>query len=319
MSEYAIEVQDLVKVYDGVRVLDELSFHVAHGEVLGLLGPNGAGKTTAIHILATLVQPEGGDLTVMGYDVVEEPDGVRASIALTGQFAAVDPVLTGKENLVLFGRLRGLSRTDAVNRAEELLSRFTLDDAADQRVSTYSGGMMRRLDIAVSLVVPAPVLFLDEPTTGLDPRSRNELWDVVRELRDQGLTIILTTQYLQEADLLSERIVVIDNGRLVAEGSPAELKQAAGGHACNVTPEDPRRLDELANVLGEVGPASIDHDEGLVRISDAGSRQLAALVTAAAEADIPLADVSLHSPTLDDVFLHLTDDRAEAPLEEPKP
>ncbi|MEM9747169.1 MAG: ATP-binding cassette domain-containing protein [Actinomycetota bacterium] len=307
----AIEVDRLVKTFGEQRALDDLSFHADTGEVLGVLGPNGAGKTTAINVLSTLLRPDGGSARVLGHDVVEDADQVRRSISLTGQFAAVDEALTGTENLVLFGRLRGLSKGDAASRAAALLDRFSLSDAADKGVGQYSGGMRRRLDLAVSMVVPTPVLFLDEPTTGLDPRSRNELWDVVRELRAEGLTIVLTTQYLEEADTLAERIVVIDTGRVIADGTPDELKDRAGGQACVVTPTDPDQVDDLRSALSSVGTATVE--DGTVAVAGADSARLPAVVAAAAAAGIELADVSLRRPTLDDVFLQLTDRPAVAP------
>ncbi|MEM9038543.1 MAG: ATP-binding cassette domain-containing protein [Actinomycetota bacterium] len=307
----AIEVEQLVKTFGEQRALDDLTFHVDTGEVLGLLGPNGAGKTTAINVLSTLLRPDGGTARVLGHDVVAAADEVRRSISLTGQFAAVDEALTGTENLVLFGRLRGLTKSDAMTRAAALLDRFSLSDAADKSVGQYSGGMRRRLDLSVSMVVPTPVLFLDEPTTGLDPRSRNELWDVVRELRAEGLTIVLTTQYLEEADTLAERIVVIDTGRVIADGTPDELKDRAGGQACVVTPTDPDQLDDLRSALSSVGTATVEGDA--VAVAGADSARLPAVVAAAAAAGIELADVSLRRPTLDDVFLQLTDRPAASP------
>lgn len=283
-----------------------MTFSVAAGEVLGLLGPNGAGKTTVINILSTLLVPDAGTARVAGHDVVPEAAAVRDSIALTGQFAAVDEVLTGRENLVLFGRLRRLSRDAAGQRADELLERFGLVDAAGKAGGTYSGGMRRRLDLAASLVVPAPVLFLDEPTTGLDPRSRADLWAIVRELRDGGLTIVLTTQYLEEADQLAERIVVVDHGRVVPEGTPAQLKQRAGGQACVVVPVDPGLLDEAAAALEALGDTTVDRDAGTVTLADAGPSLLVDIVRRLEEARVDLADVSLRRPTLDEVFLQLT-------------
>lgn len=312
-NKLAIQVDGLVKIYGVERALDGLSFEVAVGEVVGLLGPNGAGKTTAINVLSTLQPPDGGHAAVMGHDVVVDADAVREAIALTGQFAAVDDMLTGEENLVMFGRLRGLAQSDARARAAELLDRFSLTDAADKRVGQYSGGMRRRLDLAISLVAPADVLFLDEPTTGLDPRSRSELWDVVRELRDDGLSIVLTTQYLEEADQLAERIVVIDAGRVVAEGTPDELKAMIGGRSCAVVPDDPADTVVLMDALASLGVVSLDDDA--VVVADAGSAQLPAVVAAAAAAGVALADVTLRTPTLDDVFMQLTErhtDRATA-------
>jgi len=301
-----IVVEDLRHRFGDVIALDGVSLDVAHGEVLGLLGPNGAGKTTTINVLATLLVPDAGRAVVAGHDVVADPAAVRRLIALTGQFAALDDVLTGRENLVLFGRLRGLRATESGARADELLERFSLTDAATKRVGTYSGGMRRRLDLAASLVVAAPVLFLDEPTTGLDPRSRLELWDVVRELRDDGLTIVLTTQYLEEADQLADRIVVIDHGRVVAEGTPTQLKAQAGGQSCVVTPVDPQQLRECSDVVAAFGEPIVDVEAGTVTIADAGPAVLGDLIGHLTAAGIELADVSLRRPTLDEVFLQLT-------------
>ncbi|MEO0495094.1 MAG: ATP-binding cassette domain-containing protein [Actinomycetota bacterium] len=303
-----IEVDGLVKTFGEHRALDGLSFTAAPGEVLGVLGPNGAGKTTAINVLSTLLAPDGGSASVCGHDVAAEPEAVRRSIALTGQFAAVDELLTGRENLVLFGRLRSLSKAAARARADELLERFSLTDASEQRVGEYSGGMRRRLDLAASMVVPAPVLFLDEPTTGLDPRSRNELWDVVRELRDDGLTIVLTTQYLEEADRLADHIVVIDAGRVIASGTADELKSGIGGGACVVTPLDARESAALAEALSSLGRTEIDDETtGAVAVLNAGDLPLIEVVQVASAAGIGLDDVARRRPTLDDVFLQLTD------------
>ncbi|MEM8902926.1 MAG: ATP-binding cassette domain-containing protein [Actinomycetota bacterium] len=302
-----IEVEGVVKRFGDHAALDGVTFHVEAGEVVGLLGPNGAGKTTAVNVLATLLRPDAGIARVAGYDVVADPDAVRRSISLTGQFASLDDVLTGFENLVLFGRLRELSRSDARAKAGELLERFSLADAGDRPVSTYSGGMRRRLDLAASLVVPTPVLFLDEPTTGLDPRSRAELWGVVRELRDGGLTVVLTTQYLEEADQLAERIVVLDRGSVVAEGTPNELKSRAGGQACVVAPVDAQRLDEVAALLADLGEVGLDRELGTATLPDTGPALLTEVLRRLGEAGIEVADISLRRPTLDEVFLQLTE------------
>lgn len=306
-SQPAIEARGVVKTFGDVRALDGLDLHVDRGEVVGLLGPNGAGKTTIINVLTTLLRPDEGTVTVAGHDVVTQAHAVRTAIALTGQFAAVDDILTGHENLVLFGRLRGLTPQAARARADELLDKFSLTSAGKKRVGTYSGGMRRRLDLAASLVVPADVIFLDEPTTGLDPRSRNELWDVVRELRDQGLTIVLTTQYLEEADQLAERIVVIDSGKVIAEGTPEELKEAAGGRSIVAAPTEPSQGKTLEAALRSFGDTSIDDETGAVTVSGAQASSLARVAMAAEHADVELADLSVRVPTLDDVFLQLTD------------
>ncbi|MEL6981144.1 MAG: ATP-binding cassette domain-containing protein [Actinomycetota bacterium] len=306
MAADGIQADGLVKRFGETTALDGVSFEAGRGEVLGLLGPNGAGKTTAVSVLATLLRPDAGTATVDGHDVVADPASVRRSIALTGQFAALDEALTGHENLTLFGRLRGLSRSAAQARAAELLERFDLVDAADGRVSSYSGGMRRRLDLAASLVDHVPILFLDEPTTGLDPRSRATLWEMVRELRSEGRTIILTTQYLEEADQLADRIVLIDNGRVVVNGTPDDLKRTAGGQSCVVAPVDPGRLDEVAKLLDERGAVAVDLDLGIVTIPDTEAADLSAILQRLAQAGIEVADVSLRRPTLDEVFLDLT-------------
>ncbi|MCY4194430.1 MAG: ATP-binding cassette domain-containing protein [bacterium] len=300
-----VQIEEVAHSFGSTVALNGVSFEVEAGEVLGLLGPNGAGKTTMINVLSTLLVPDRGRALVAGHDVVAQASSVRELIALTGQFAALDDVLTGRENLILFGRLRSLSKRHATRRAEELLERFSLVDAADKRVGSYSGGMRRRLDIAASLVVATPVLFLDEPTTGLDPRSRAELWQVVRALRDDGLTIILTTQYLEEADQLSERIVVLNHGRVVAEGSPDELKQLAGGQACVVMPVDLGQLEECASALAPFGTPVVDRDIGSVTVPDAGPGALSSII--AHLEGIDLTDISLRRPTLEEVFLQITD------------
>ncbi|BDV31690.1 ATP-binding cassette domain-containing protein [Microbacterium terricola] len=280
---HAIETRGLRKAYGGQSVLDGLDLTVAAGEVFALLGPNGAGKTTTIGILTTLVRPDGGTATVGGVDVVADPRGVAQRISLTGQSAAVDEVLTGTENLVMLGRLSGLTPRRARDRADELLDRFDLADAAARRVGTYSGGMRRRLDLALSFVVTPQVLFLDEPTTGLDTRSRRELWDVIRELASEGTTVFLTTQYLEEADRLADRIAVLDGGRLVAGGTPAELKARAGADVVELRDADGMLLHEA-------------HTDGTA----ADIRR--ALDAFGDDAGV----ISIRRPTLDDVFLALT-------------
>jgi ABC-2 type transport system ATP-binding protein len=280
-----VETHDLVKTYDGRAVLDGISLTVAQGEIFALLGPNGAGKTTTISILTTLAQPDGGTALVAGHDVVRHRDEVTRRIALTGQSAAVDDVLTGRENIVMLARLRGLGRAQARSRADELLRRFDLIDAADRRVGSYSGGMRRRLDLALSFVTTPQVLFLDEPTTGLDTRSRRELWDVIRSLTGAGVTVLLTTQYLEEADQLADRIAVLDGGRIVAEGTPAALKARVGGATVQLH-------DSHGAVLAESATDGTTH----------GVR--AAL--ARWETEGLGGEVTIRRPSLDDVFLDLT-------------
>ena len=282
----AVETHDLVKTYDGRAVLDGISLAVAPGEIFALLGPNGAGKTTTISILTTLTQPDGGTALVAGHDVVRHRDEVTRRIALTGQSAAVDDVLTGRENIVMLARLRGLGRAQARSRADELLRRFDLADAADRRVGSYSGGMRRRLDLALSFVTTPQVLFLDEPTTGLDTRSRRELWDVIRSLTGAGVTVLLTTQYLEEADQLADRIAVLDGGRIVAEGTPAALKARVGGATVQLH-------DTHGAVLAESATDGTTHG---VRAA------LARWETEGVD-----GEVTIRRPSLDDVFLDLTD------------
>ncbi|MEM7091736.1 MAG: ATP-binding cassette domain-containing protein [Actinomycetota bacterium] len=308
-----VRVEALTKSFGEVHALAGVTFEARPGTVLGLLGPNGAGKTTTVEILATLVQPDSGTATIAGHSVVDEPDAVRERIALTGQFAAVDEVLTGRENLEMFARLRGLGRGEAAARADLLLDQFSLAEAGERRSGTYSGGMRRRLDIAASLVVPPAVLFLDEPTTGLDPRSRAEVWEAVRELRDGGLTVILTTQYLEEADQLADDIVVLNHGRIVASGTPAELKGQLGATSCAVTLVDAAQLPSVAERLQAFGETTVDAETGSVTVANAGADELVSIVTALGEAGVAVADVSLRQPTLDDVFFALTED--SSPIE----
>ncbi|MBL7502694.1 ATP-binding cassette domain-containing protein [Frankia sp. CNm7] len=306
----AVEADALVKTFGDIRALDGLSLRVEAGTILGLLGPNGAGKTTAINVLTTLLRPDSGHARVAGHDVVDEPALVRASIGVTGQFASLDAGLTPRENLVLFGRLMKLGRAEARRRAAELLERFALTEAADQRTGTLSGGTRRRLDLAASITREPAVLFLDEPTTGLDPRSRLALWQAVRELRASGITILLTTQYLEEADELADRVTIIDRGKVVAEGTAAQLKQRVGGAVCHITIADPTDRQLVADALTSLGPVSLTSDG--VSLPASGPETLVAVVRQLDEArhgGLPIAqvdDIGLRRPTLDDVFLALT-------------
>jgi ABC-2 type transport system ATP-binding protein len=304
-----IEAEGLTKRYGSVVALDGLDLAVAAGTVLGLLGPNGAGKTTAVRVLTTLLRPDAGRATVTGLDVVEQPEEVRRRIGLSGQYAAVDETLTGYENLEMIGRLYRLGRRRAQTRARELLERFTLSDAADRPVKTYSGGMRRRLDLAGSLVAEPSVLFLDEPTTGLDPRSRVTMWEVIRELVSQGTTLLLTTQYLEEADRLADEIVVIDQGRAIARGDADALKAEVGGERIELIVRDADRVDEARAILTRVAVGQVVVDgqgTGLTAPVQGGPDTLMQVLRELDAAGLTLLDVGLRRPTLDDVFLALT-------------
>jgi ABC transporter DrrB family efflux protein len=317
----AVRVEGVVKRFGSTTALAGVDLEVAEGMVFGLLGPNGAGKTTLIRILATLLEPDAGRAELLGHDVVSESASVRELLALTGQFAAVDELLTGRENLEMFGRLFRLSRAEARRRASELLERFELVEAADRPAKTYSGGMRRRLDLASSLLTQPRVLFLDEPTTGLDPRSRNEIWEIVRDLRREGTTILLTTQYLEEADQLADEIAVIDHGRVIAEGTGNELKDRVGGQILEVELTDVRQRDEAEAALARVGCGAPEEEDGRPnRLTLPAPRESLVLVEEAAaelrRAGIGVSDMGLRRPTLDDVFLQLT---GQAPGENGKP
>lgn len=312
-----IEVEGLFKSFGEVQALNGLQLSVSEGSVLGLLGPNGAGKTTAVSIMTTLIPADSGRVTVAGIDVATRSAEVRRHIGLSGQYAAVDEYLTGFENLDLVGRLYHLGAKRARVRARELLERFSLTEAADRPVGTYSGGMRRRLDLAGSLVASPPVLFLDEPTTGLDPRSRNELWDVIRELVDGGTTLLLTTQYMEEAEQLADDIVVIDNGQKIAHGTADQLKTQTGGERIELTLVSDHDLEKAERILSGVSIESVQIENKAVSapVSD-GARSLTRALRALDDAGIELADVELRRPTLDEVFLSLTGHVAETELKE---
>ena len=307
-----IELDRVAKTFDGnILALQDISFSVAAGSVCALLGHNGAGKTTTINILSTLMRPSYGTAIVAGHDVVQDPAGVRAAISMTGQVAALDWQLTGRENLVMFARLRGLRRKDAHARADALIEQFDLADAADRGVTTYSGGMRRRVDIAAALVVTPRVLFLDEPTTGLDPRSRRTVWDLVSSLAAQGVTVLLTTQYLEEADKLSDSIVVIDHGRVIANGTAEDLKGRVGFSYCAVSPVDPADLSKILAAVADLTDAQADEDANTVSVlATNGVATLSEVFRRVDQLKVELADISLRKPTLDEVFLHLTDSSA---------
>ncbi|URN04982.1 ATP-binding cassette domain-containing protein [Actinomadura madurae] len=306
----AVSAEGLRKRYGGTEALAGLDLRVPAGTVHGLLGPNGAGKTTAVRILTTLTRPDGGTARVAGHDVVREPDEVRRRIGLVGQHAAVDEILGGRQNLVMFGRLHHLGAKEARRRADGLLERFRLADAAAKPAGEYSGGMRRRLDLAASMILAPPVLFLDEPTTGLDPRSRGEVWDAIRALVGGGTTVLLTTQYLEEADRLASGISVIDRGRVIAEGAPDALKARLGGDRIEVVLDDPGSLTAAAGIVGKVAAGEVDVDAETLRVGAPVSGRAAALteaVRALDEAGVAVADIGLRRPTLDEVFLHLTE------------
>jgi ABC-2 type transport system ATP-binding protein len=310
----AIEVADLTKTFGGkTSALSGVSFSVPAGTVCGLLGHNGAGKTTTINILSTLLRPDSGSATVAGYDVVRQPARVRSSISMTGQFVALDSLLTARENLVLFGRMRGLRRREAKARADELLERFDLVAAADRHVSTYSGGMQRRVDLAGALMVLPKVLFLDEPTAGLDPRSRRDVWALVSSLAQQGITVLLTTQYLDEADILSDSIVVIDQGKVIASGTAEDLKRRVGTSYCQVSPANPADLPQVAAAMTGLNGIEVDDDTNSVSVlAPDGVATLAEVFRRVDALGVELADISLRKPSLDEAFLHITE-RAVTP------
>ncbi len=314
----AIETSGLIKHFGATRALDGVDLRIRQGSVYGLLGPNGAGKTTTIRILATLLRPDAGTATVLGHDVVREAATVREKVSLTGQYASVDEDLTGTENLVLVGRLLGLSWRDARRRSAELLEAFGLAEAAGRQVMTFSGGMRRRIDIAASLVSIPEILFLDEPTTGLDPRSRNQVWELVRRIADEGTTVLLTTQYLDEADRLAERLAVIDHGKVIAEGTSRELKASVGASAMHVrlasADDRPLAQEVVKRILGDGLMPVTEAAELTARLQNPA--QAAEVLTALTRENVEVAEFSVGNPSLDEVFLALTGRTSEHPVPE---
>lgn len=315
----AIYAEGLVKTFGDVKALDGVDLDVPEGTVLGLLGPNGAGKTTTVRCLTTLLRPDSGRAVVAGIDVLKQPDAVRRSIGLSGQFAAVDEYLTGRENLQMVGRLYQMKAKAAKERAAELLEQFHLADAADRPTKTYSGGMRRRLDLAAALVVSPPVMFMDEPTTGLDPRNRQQLWEVIKQLVSGGTTLLLTTQYLEEADHLAHDIAVVDHGRVIAKGTSDQLKARTGGERVEVVVHEREHIQAAAEVLAGFGKGDTTVEEHMRKLTapvTGGAKLLAEVIRELDTRGIEIDDIGLRRPTLDDVFLSLTGHVAEAKNEE---
>ena len=320
MTEPAIVVEGLKKNFGAVEALKGIDFEVPRGDIFGLLGPNGAGKTTAIRILSTILAPDAGRAVILGKDVVKEPSAVRYRIGLAGQFAAVDPNLTGRENLRLMGRLTHMKKERYTPRADELLERFDLSGAADRPVKTYSGGMRRRLDVAAALMHSPPVLFLDEPTTGLDPQSRRALWDTIRELTNEGATVLLTTQYLEEADLLAREVAVIDGGQVIAKDTPAKLKARLGSTVIEMGWPEGKAAIAAQEVLARILKNAPDREDNVVRFAADGPTALIEALRKLDTENLPPASLGVREPSLDDVFLLLTGHHAEdASTETPEP
>ncbi|MGI5454250.1 ATP-binding cassette domain-containing protein [Streptomyces sp. CA-249302] len=314
----AVTVRGMVKHYGETKALDGVDLDVREGTVMGVLGPNGAGKTTLVRILSTLLAPTSGQATVAGYDVLRQPRQLRKVIGLTGQYASVDEKLPGWENLYMIGRLLDLPRKEARARADELLERFSLTDAAKRPASTYSGGMRRRLDLAASMIGRPEVLFLDEPTTGLDPRTRNEVWTEVKSMVGDGVTVLLTTQYMEEAEQLASELTVVDHGKVIAGGAIDELKAKVGGRTLRVRPVDPLQLRPLATALDELGitglaTTTVDAESGAVLVPILSDEQLTAVVGAVTARGITISSITTELPSLDEVFLSLTGHKASAP------
>jgi ABC-2 type transport system ATP-binding protein len=318
MEPIAVDVQGLRKSYGKVEVLKGVDLRVERGKLLALLGPNGAGKTTTIRILATLLKPDSGTARIFDHDVLAEPDAVRSRVSLTGQFASVDDDLTGMENLVMVARLLGFSWGQAKARATELLAAFDLSEAADRQVKHFSGGMRRRLDIAASIVITPDLLFLDEPTSGLDPRSRRHVWNIVRTLLNSGATVLLTTQYLEEADQLADRIVIIDHGKVIADGTIAELKTSVGAGTVRVRLHDPAQRGQAEQIVSQTlgVPVHLESDSAALSAQVSNPELVASTLTKLSQAGIAVTDFSLGQPSLDEVFLALTGQPVEDETEQ---
>ncbi|MEU9448056.1 ATP-binding cassette domain-containing protein [Streptomyces sp. NPDC048277] len=318
IDNYAVSVRGLVKHYGDTKALDGVDLDVREGTVMGVLGPNGAGKTTLVRILSTLLKPDAGEATVAGYDVLRQPRQLRRVIGLTGQYASVDEKLPGWENLYMIGRLLDLPRKDARARADQLLERFSLTDAAKRPASTYSGGMRRRLDLAASMIGHPQVLYLDEPTTGLDPRTRNEVWAEVKAMVGDGVTVLLTTQYMEEAEQLASELTVVDHGKVIANGRVEELKAKVGGRTLRVRPVDPLEMRPLAVMIDELGitglaSTTVDTESGTLLVPILSDEQLTAVVGAVTARGITISSITTELPSLDEVFLSLTGHRAGDP------
>jgi len=314
----AVEVRGLVKHFGDTKAVDGVDLDVPEGTVLGVLGPNGAGKTTLVRCLSTLLVPDAGTAVVAGYDVVRQPRQLRRTIGLTGQYASVDEKLSGWENLYMIGRLLDLSRKEARSRADAMLERFSLTDAAKRAAATYSGGMRRRLDLAASMIGRPAVLYLDEPTTGLDPRTRNEVWDEVKRMVGEGSTVLLTTQYMEEAEQLAHDLTVIDRGKIIAEGRVNELKAKVGGRTLQIRPSDPGELNRMVGAIAQagldgVGGATADVEEGLVNVPIVSDEQLTAVIGLLGERNFAIAGIDTHLPSLDEVFLAITGQKTSTP------
>lgn len=305
-EEYAVEINGLTKTFGQQTAVDQVSFNIKRGEVFGLLGPNGAGKTTTLRMMTTLLQPTSGDIKIFGHDVKTESQTVRSLFGLTGQYASVDEDISARENLMIFSRLNGLSRQEAKVRTTELLEEFSLVNSADKAISNFSGGMRRRLDLAVSLITRPALIFLDEPMTGLDPRTRTQMWDTIRQLVAAGSTIVLTTQYLEEADELADRIAVIDHGKLVSIGTPAELKAQVGGAKLRVEVADDAQAEQARGVMAETLPATPQVTRNVVEVAIDDINTVAGVLQAITAAGVTMTNMSVEQPSMDDVFFALT-------------